>query len=163
MAATAGCGAVSAVSGVDRYKQAGGSMEPTIAIGQVITVRKVGRGYQPRHGDIVLFHGTDKWSATPASTVFLKRVVAVGGEVIACCDSAGRVTINNSPLDEPYVADDSPLDVDPTPERCGPRRFDPVTVPSDMVFLMGDHRMVSQDSRCAGPVPATSVFAVMVG
>jgi signal peptidase I len=160
---TAGCGAASAVSGVDRYRESSASMEPTVKAGQVVTVRKVGHGYTPRHGDIVLFHGTGKWSATPASAVFLKRVVAVGGEVIACCDSVGRLTINNSPLDEPYVKDDSPLAVQSAAGSCLGRKFGPVTVPPDMVFLMGDNRMVSNDSRCEGPVPASSVFAVITG
>jgi signal peptidase I len=163
LAGSAGCGAASAVSGADRYRQGGGSMEPTVKAGQVINVRKVGHGYTPRHGDIVLFHGTEKWSASPASEVFLKRVVAVGGEVIACCDSAGLVTVDDSPLDEPYVKDNSPLDAAPAPGTCLARKFDPVTVPPDMVFLMGDNRMASNDSRCEGPVPASSVFAVMTG
>jgi signal peptidase I len=84
----------------------------------------------------------------------------VGGEVIACCDPEGRVTINGSSLDEPYVKNDSPLDTDPT-SSCLPRRFGPVTVPKDDVFLMGDNRMASQDSRCVGTVPASAVIAVV--
>ena len=92
----------------------------------------------------------------------LKRVVAVGGESVACCDSAEKVTVDGKPLDEPYVAEDASLDEPPNPNYCGPRRFAPVTVPAYSVFVMGDSRARSNDSRCAGPVPASSVFAVMV-
>lgn len=97
-------------------------MEPAVEAGQVITVREVGRTYGPRRGDIVLFHPDgDQWGDTKAS--FLKRVIAVGGDTIACCDSAGKVTINGRPLAEPYVANDAPLDMPPSPHACGPRRF----------------------------------------
>lgn len=158
VAGVAGCGAAGAVTGVDRYTVSSESMEPTLKAKQVVTARKVGRGYTPRHGDIVVFHGTGKWSAEPGT--FVKRVVGVGGEVIACCDSEGRVTINGSSLDEPYVKNNSPLDTAASP-TCLPRRFGPVTVPEDDVFLMGDNRTVSNDSRCLGAVPATSVIAVV--
>jgi signal peptidase I len=145
----------------DRYTQAGVSMEPTVRAGQVITVRAVGSGYTPRRGDIVLFHAAGgPWG--DATAPFLKRVIAVGGEAIACCDQAGRVTIDGAPIDEPYVVDNSALDVPPNPQACGSRRFGPVAVATGDVFVMGDNRARSNDSRCAGPVPATSVFAIMV-
>jgi signal peptidase I len=160
LAAAGGCGA-GAVGGGDRFTQAGRSMEPTVKPGQVITVRAVGREYQPQHGDIVLFHaGGGQWGDTTAP--FLKRVIAVGGESVACCDPAGRVTVDGTPLAEPYVADDAPLDMPPSPDSCGSRRFGPVAVATGTVFVMGDNRAVSNDSRCAGPIPATSVFAVMI-
>jgi signal peptidase I len=136
-------------------------MEPTVKAGQVITAREVGPQYRPRHGDIVLFHPSGgQWG--DRAVPFLKRVIAVGGETIACCDSAGKVTINGTPLVEPYVANDSPLDMPPNQHFCGSRRFDPVAVATDTVFVMGDNRASSNDSRCAGPIPAKSVFAVMI-
>jgi signal peptidase I len=162
-----GCGGTTAVGGgattggIERFTQGGGSMEPTVKAGQVITARPVGREYQPRRGDIVLFHGDGKrWGDT--TETYLKRVIAVGGETITCCDPAGKVTINGTPLDEPYVADDSPLDMPPSSYGCGPRRFGPVTVAPGTVFVMGDNRAASNDSRCTGPIPATLVFAVMI-
>ena len=137
-------------------------MEPAIKAGQVITAREVGREYKPQRGDIVVFHADGgQWGHSTAP--FVKRVVAVGGETIACCDLAGKVTINGSPLAEPYVVNDSRLDMAPDPHFCGPRRFGPVTVATDALFVMGDSRALSNGSRCAGPIPATSVIAVMIG
>lgn len=156
-----GCdGADGSDGGTERFTQGGVSMEPAVRAGQVITVRKVERGYTPRRGDVVLFRGPGgRWVDTSAP--LLKRVVAVGGETVACCDVAGKVTVNGAPLDEPYVTGNAPLDVPPNPQSCESRRFGPLTVPTDAVFVMGDNRARSNDSRCAGPVPATSVFAVM--
>jgi signal peptidase I len=159
VAAVGGCGGDAAASGTEQFTQGGVSMEPTIKAGQVITGRRVGQEYKPRRGDIVLFHASERWVDPKA--VLLKRVVAVGGETIACCDVAGKVTVDGTALAEPYVANDAPLDVAPTPEACGARRFGPVPVPEGTVFVIGDNRAASNDSRCAGPVPTTSVFAVM--
>lgn len=161
MAGAGGCGGVTTVGGVERFTQGGVSMEPTVKAGQVITVRAVGRTYRPRRGDIVLFHPPGgPWGDGTAP--FLKRVIAVGGDTIACCDPAGKVTINAKPLAEPYVAHDAPLDMPQSPYGCGPRRFGPVAVATGTVFVMGDNRAASNDSRCAAPIPATSVFAVMI-
>ncbi|MDG6106274.1 signal peptidase I [Dactylosporangium aurantiacum] len=161
VAGAAGCGAA-AEEETERFTQGGVSMEPAVKAGQVITVRKVGRGYSPRRGDVVLFRDAGpRWVAT--SSPLLKRVVAVGGETVACCDAAGKVTVNGAPLDEPYVTQDAPLDVPPNPQSCESRRFGPVAVPADAVFVLGDNRARSNDSRCAGPVPTASVFAVMTG
>jgi signal peptidase I len=163
VAAAGGCGGgPAAVTGVERFTQAGGSMEPTIKSGQVITTRRVGGHYQPKRGDIVVFHGGDTWG--PDTTLpFLKRVIAVGGESIACCDMGGKVIINGTGVDEPYVTHNSPLDTPPRPDVCLSRRFDEVKVPEGSVFVMGDNRAASIDSRCAGLLPVTAVFAIMIG
>lgn len=162
VAGSGGCGGAKPVgSEVDRYTQGGVSMEPTVAAGQVINVRPVGDEYTPGHGDIVLFHPSGgQWGER--TVPFLKRIIAIGGETIACCDSDGKVTVDGTPLDEPYVANDSPLDEPPHPDYCGPRRFDPVAIAAGTIFVMGDNRAASNDSRCAGPIPVASVFAVMV-
>ena len=161
VAATGGCGG-GAAPATEQYTQGGGSMDPTVKAGQVITVRKVGSEYVPRRGDIVLFHSSGgKWGDSTAP--LLKRIVAIGGDTIACCDPQGRVTINGAPLDEPYVTTNSALNEPPSPLTCLPRRFGPVTVPTDSLFVMGDNRLSSNDSRCQGPIPASSVFAVMTG
>ncbi|MFC0527174.1 signal peptidase I [Phytohabitans kaempferiae] len=128
--------------------------------GQVITARTVTGRYEPRRGDVVLFRSPGGlWG--DHKVPLLKRVVAVGGETVACCGAAGTVTVDGRLLDEPYVAEDASLDEPPDPNHCGARRFAAVTVPADSVFVMGDSRARSNDSRCAGPVPASSVFAVM--
>jgi signal peptidase I len=143
--------------------QGGTSMEPTVKHGQVITAREVGSQYKPQHGDLVLFHPSGRWSAGDFPQTFLKRVVAVGGETIACCDKAGKVTINGTPQAEPYLGTNSPLDEPPNPSSCLPRRFGPVAVAAGTVFVMGDNRMYSSDSRCKGAIPVSSIYAVMGG
>jgi signal peptidase I len=164
LAGAGGCGGATAEGATggrtDRFTQGGVSMEPTVKAGQVITVRTLEPGYTPERGDIVLFHG-DQVHWVAASSPLLKRVIAIGGETVACCDPAGKVTVNGAALDESYVAEDSPLDAPPNPHSCDSRRFGPITVPGDAVFVLGDNRARSNDSRCAGPIPATSVFAVM--
>ncbi|MFY1689566.1 signal peptidase I [Plantactinospora sp. WMMB782] len=143
-----------------QFTQGGVSMEPTVEAGQVVTVRTVAGTYEPRRGDVVLLRSPGGlWGDRKAP--LLKRVVAVGGETIACCDTSGRVTVDGKALAEPYVTEDASLDEPPDPNHCGPRRFVAVTVPADSVFVMGDSRARSNDSRCAGPVPVSSVLAVM--
>lgn len=79
---------------------------------------------------------------------FIKRVIGIPGDVVACCDSGGHVTVNGQPLDEPYVY----------LEGGGPQAtFGPITVPKGQLFLMGDHRDGSSDSRYNGPVPEKKV------
>ena len=161
LAGTAGCGAAPA-DPTEQFTQGGVSMEPAIRAGQVVTVRKVGTGYQPKRGDVVLFHRRPG-ALGRHLVAAVEAVVALGGETVACCDVAGKVTVNGQPLDEPYVTEDAALEVPPNPGSCEPRRFGPVAVPGDAVFVMGDNRARSNDSRCAGPVPVASVFAVMSG
>ncbi|MEG3632609.1 signal peptidase I [Micromonospora palythoicola] len=161
--AVAGCGDGDATQtgATEEFTQGGVSMEPTVMAGQAVTARNVTGTYEARRGDVVLFRPPGgRWG--DREVPLLKRVVAIGGETIACCDTSGRVTVNGEALTEPYVADDAPLDEPPNADHCGPRRFAPVTVPADAVFVLGDSRARSNDSRCAGPVPVSSVFAVMV-
>ena len=161
--AVAGCGDGDATetAATEQFTQGGVSMEPTVQAGQVITVRTVTGTYEPRRGDVVLFRSPGgRWGDRTGP--LLKRVVAVGGETMACCDAAGKVTVDGKALDEPYVAEDASLDEPSNPNYCGPRRFAPVTVPADSVFVIGDSRARSNDSRCAGPVPVSTVYAVMV-
>jgi signal peptidase I len=161
-----------------------GSMENTLLIGDRVLVNKIVYDTrQPRRGDIVVFRGTDKWApetaaptssgllskfgrtmgdlvgvSQPGEKDFIKRVIGLPGDKVACCDAQGRVTVNGQPLDELYVTDNSPLDIDPTPGRCGPRKFGPVVIPPGDLWMMGDHRLISQDSRCQGPVPIANVI-----
>jgi len=72
---------------------------------------------------------------TDSGKDLVKRVIAVGGDRVACCDAVGRIVLNGAPLDEDYV-------IGPTDQV----RFD-VTVPNDHLFVMGDNRPDSRDSR----------------
>ncbi|OON31660.1 MULTISPECIES: signal peptidase I [unclassified Micromonospora] len=168
-----------------------GSMEDTLLINDRVLVNKVVYDVRdPQRGEVVVFRGTDKWVAQevqepepgivgkfgrtvgdlvgvsrPGEKDFIKRVIGLPGDRVRCCDAQGRVTVNDIPLDEPYVVRDSPLDLPPNPGECRSRRFDEVVVPPGQIFVMGDHRLVSQDARCQGPVPIDNVvgraFAVV--
>jgi signal peptidase I len=81
----------------------------------------------------------------------------VPGDRVACCDEQGRVTVNGRPLDESYIIENSPLDA-PVGDGCRSRRFDEVVVEPGRLFVMGDHRSVSQDSRCQGLIPIENVI-----
>ena len=83
----------------------------------------------------------------PGDKDFIKRVIGIPGDVVACCTN-GHVTVNGQPLDEPYVY---------LSGATAQSEFDPVTVPKGELFLMGDHRDGSSDSRFNGTVPERKV------
>jgi signal peptidase I len=96
----------------------------------------------------------------PGERDFIKRVIGLPGDKVACCDDQGRITVNGVGIDEPYISEgfNSDLNAAPNPSQCTSRRFAEVTVPADEMFVMGDHRQVSQDARCQGPVPIENVI-----
>ena len=160
------------------------SMEDTLLVGDRVLVNKVVYDVRdPKRGEIVVFHGTDAWLpkvtdrsdpgffAKLGHTVgdlvgvsrsdgkdFIKRVIGLPGDRVRCCDDQGRVTVNGVALDETYVVRNSPLELPPNPRECRARRFEEVVVPPGQIFVMGDHREVSQDARCQGPVPIDNVI-----
>jgi signal peptidase I len=118
-----------------------GSMEPTMQIQDRVLVDKVTfRLTGIRYGDIVEFTNP----AVPGYPV-LKRVIGLPGDTIEC--RAGKVFRDGAALTEPYVQSTD------TTEDCGA----PVTVPAGTLFVLGDHRLVSQDSRAWGTIPQESV------
>lgn len=122
------------------YSIPSGSMQATVAPGERIIAEKVSYRFRPTaRGDVVVFDGKDLFNApSPGATMFVKRVIGLPGERVACCDAAGRVTVDGSPLDEAdyLYPNDAPSDVE----------FD-VVVPPGKLWLMGDHRSDSADSR----------------
>ncbi|MGW1613059.1 signal peptidase I [Streptomyces sp. NPDC002285] len=107
------------------------SMAPTIGAGDRVLAQRVDGG-EVRRGDVVVF--TDKTWVTNAPVV--KRVVAVGGDTVACCTD-GELTVNGKQIDEPYLAKDGLAAI---------QNFPTVTVPKDRLFLLGDERSGSLDS-----------------
>jgi len=151
-----------------------GSMEQTLhgcpgCTGDRVLVNKVPYWFgEPEPGDIVVFRGPDTWSpeitvaepgnwvagallglgraigvAPPSEDDYVKRVIATAGQTVECCDAEGRVMVDGKPLDEPYIHEDSPLG---TGGSSG-REFGKVTVPEGRLWVMGDHRSASADSR----------------
>ncbi|MEU6891285.1 signal peptidase I [Streptomyces sp. NPDC046557] len=120
------------------------SMVPTVRPGDRVLAQRID-GDQVRRGDVVIF--TDSvWSNSP----MVKRVVAVGGDTVKCCGAGGRLTVNGKELDEPYLDDShvTPLDpaTVPVPGGASDTNFE-VKVPQGNLFLLGDHRAASLDSR----------------
>ncbi|MFE9031943.1 signal peptidase I [Streptomyces iakyrus] len=113
-----------------------GSMERGLRIGDRVLVNKLAYrfGAVPQRGDIVVFDGTGYFGHAD----YIKRVVGVGGDRVVCCDREGRIQVNGRPVDESgfLYPGDSPSTVP----------FD-VVVPGGTLFVLGDHRSDSSDSR----------------
>ncbi|MFF7341464.1 signal peptidase I [Streptomyces sp. NPDC008163] len=107
------------------------SMTPTVDAGDKVLAERV-NGSEVRRGDVVVFNDPE-WGNTP----MVKRVVGVGGDKIACCGKDGRLTVNGIPIDEPYLR---------SPGRASAQDFT-AEVPKGQLFLLGDDRTVSLDSR----------------
>lgn len=152
------------------------SMEPTLVPGQRVIVERVGRrlGSTPSVGDVIVFHpaadaeggrcanadeggGTPTPCSVPAAdsegNTFIKRVVGVAGDRIEI--RRGRVIRNGRRTNEPFI------------RRCGsegdctfPRT---ITVPEDTVYVLGDNRGESEDSRFWGPVRTDWIIGKAVG
>ncbi|TDV39764.1 signal peptidase I [Actinophytocola oryzae] len=157
------------------YSIPSGSMEQTLhgcagCTGDRVLVDKLVYDFRdPAPGDVVVFEGPDTWTendttplgpsnpvvrglqwigslvglAPPNERDFVKRVIAVGGQKVQCCDEKSRVLVDGHPLDEPYVYWQNGA-----PD--GRQRFDPVVVPEGTLWVMGDNRSDSCDSRCQG-------------
>ncbi|CAM5268160.1 hypothetical protein SALBM311S_05346 [Streptomyces alboniger] len=144
-----------------------GSMEQTIQIGDRVLVDKFTPwfGSKPERGDVVVFKDPGGWLKGEQPTTkkddpivvkqvkegltfigllpsddekdLIKRVVGVGGDKVKCCDAQGRVTVNGVPLTETYLYPGN------APSST---QFD-ITVPQGRLWVMGDHRANSADSR----------------
>ncbi|MFF2144845.1 signal peptidase I [Kitasatospora sp. NPDC058190] len=142
-----------------------GSMEQTIQVGDRVLVDKLTPwfGSEPQRGDVVVFKDPGGWlendhkpsddgpvlGAAKHVLTFvgllpsdneqdlIKRVIGVGGDTVECCDPQGRLSVNGRAVAEPYLASGNPPSRQPFK----------VTVPKGRLWVMGDHRDVSADSR----------------
>ncbi len=156
-----------------------GSMENTLQVGDRIAVNKFGALFSEiKRGEIVVFADPDNWLGQapddqstgllgqgknllitigvvpdPAKQYLIKRVIGVGGDTVICCDDQDRLTVNGKSITEPYVYEN---------DKASESNFN-VTVPEGFIWVMGDHRGASSDSRFhtndvnAGMVPLSKV------
>jgi signal peptidase I len=156
------------------------SMENTLLTNDRVLVNKlVYHTREIERGDVVVFSGVDSWDpevqfeepsnpvaaffrwvgtafgVVPGEKDYIKRVIGVPGDRVKCCDPKGRVTVNGVPLDE-----DAYLYKGDVPSQ----RFFDIKVPPGRLWVMGDHRSVSLDSRShtgdpgGGTIPADEVI-----
>lgn len=140
-----------------------GSMENTLQIGDRIAVNKFGALFsEVKRGEVVVFGDPDNWLGQvqqtddpkllaliksglitvgvlpdPAKQYLIKRVIGVGGDNVTCCDAEGKLQVNGVSINEPYIySGDKPSET----------KFN-VAVPEGFLWVMGDHRAASADSR----------------
>ena len=155
-----------------------GSMEDTLDIGDRVLINKVVYHMRPIHrGDIVVFDGNGSWDFDPPASsnifgkavnelegligvsqdpsIYIKRVIGLPGDHVVCCTAKGQVTVNGVPLSESSYL--YPGNVPST------QRFN-ITVPAGRLWVMGDHRLISYDSRGhmgdpgGGTIPESAVL-----
>lgn len=144
---------------MDVYYIPSASMEPLFGSGDRILVSRTDFQAEPvRRGDVVVFDGRGTFAPlnsgngplqdaaaaaghwlgiTGSDTTYIKRVIGLPGDHVVCCDDRQRLTVNGQALEEPYLYDG---------DAASKQKFN-VIVPSGRLWLLGDHRSVSADSR----------------
>jgi signal peptidase I len=157
---------------IDIYYIPSDSMEPGLEDGDRILVSRTDFQGEPlRRGDLVVFDGrgtfaplnsgkgpladaaagiTQWLGLTGSDTTYVKRVIGLPGDTVVCCDAAGKITVNGNALEEPYIFDGD-----------APSAFEFTSVvPEGRLWLMGDHRSVSADSRSLLGAPGGGMVPV---
>jgi signal peptidase I len=144
---------------LDVYYIPSASMEPLFGSGDRILVSRTDFPAEPvRRGDVVVFDGRGTFAPlnsgngplqdaaaaaghwlgiTGSDTTYIKRVIGLPGDHVVCCDDRQRLTVNGQALEEPYLYDG---------DAASKQKFN-VIVPSGRLWLLGDHRSMSADSR----------------
>ena len=129
------------------------SMAPTLEKGDRVLVNKLSyRLHDVNRGDVVVFERPEDEAASDIHDL-IKRVVGLPGEEIVIKD--GGVYVDGERLEEGYLPDDVATSTDTTPYKC--TDDDPCEVPEDRVWVMGDNRGDSRDSRFFGPIEESSI------
>jgi signal peptidase I len=168
------------------------SMEPTLhgcpgCVGDRIMVDKFTYRFfgSPHAGDVIVFKGPPSWNygyksirspnpakrwvqnalskigfVPPDENDLVKRVIAVGGQTVQCRADTG-LTVNGKPLKEPYL-NSATMMADPSVYPCLGSEFGPVTVPQGRLWVMGDNRTHSADSRAhCTSIPADALKGIL--
>jgi signal peptidase I len=157
------------------------SMEPTLHVGDRVLVSKLGYTFGDiQRGDVIVFDGTDTFAPevapaggllgrlsravgsffgmAPSEHDFVKRVVGLPGDSVVCCTTDGRLSVDGVAVSEPYLYPG---------DKASSERFN-IVVPPGRLWVMGDHRSDSADSRAhlgdpgGGTVPETKVIGKVV-
>ena len=144
---------------LNTYTIPSASMLPGLEVGDRIEIDPDAyRDSTPQHGDVIVFDGAGSFTPYESETTMkrfqdnalgilgitqqdnavVKRIIGVEGDTVECCDDAGRLIVNGEPLEEPYLAE---------PDRPASSSPFTVEVPEGRVFLLGDNRYDSIDSR----------------
>ncbi|HEX7950182.1 MAG TPA: signal peptidase I [Candidatus Limnocylindrales bacterium] len=134
------------------YRVEQGSMERTLEPDQYVLVDKLTPRFEPyQRGDVVVFTPPPGYQRAGGAP-FIKRVIGVAGDKVEV--KGGEVFVNGTVLREPYLFAET-LGAAPEPTIASQESW---TVPDGQLFLLGDHRAVSEDSRTFGTIPTTSVI-----
>lgn len=131
-----------------------GSMEDTLDIGDRVLVNKASyRFHDIRHGDVVVFKQPSTWPLGESVKDLIKRVIALPGDEVYIHDCS--VWLNGNKLVEPYTDGKCTEPAESVLDADGDGKF---VVPAKMLFVMGDNRTGSTDSRYNGFVPKKDVL-----
>ena len=132
-------------------------MDNTLKDGEMMLIWSL--GYQPKQGDIVVLNKTDQVTDQLLhSKAIVKRVIATGGQSVDIDYSTGTVYVDGEPLDEPYIKEEMYLPANPMMYNT---HWD---IPEGAIFVMGDNRNASTDSRheMVGPIDEDYILGKVV-